>query len=86
MVTFLIAASGVSILGIGSAFWALLVGLIVRAVLQGTHPALTRATVLTTVEAVSTAQTPPVDQRVSRSLARPDAGGTTTITTATSTT
>ncbi|NRI67746.1 benzoate/H(+) symporter BenE family transporter [Rhodococcus sp. MS16] len=33
VVTFLIAASGVSVLGIGSAFWALLVGLIVRAVL-----------------------------------------------------
>ena len=43
VVTFLIAASGVSILGIGSAFWALLVGLIVRAVLQGTTlPSLSR--------------------------------------------
>ncbi len=43
VVTFLIAASGVSILGIGSAFWALLVGLIVRAVLQGTTlPPLSR--------------------------------------------
>ncbi|BBE46890.1 benzoate/H(+) symporter BenE family transporter [Rhodococcus erythropolis] len=43
VVTFLIAASGVSILGIGSAFWALLVGLIVRAVLQGTTlPSLAR--------------------------------------------
>jgi len=30
VVTFLIAASGVSILGIGSAFWALVAGLIVR--------------------------------------------------------
>lgn len=41
VVTFLIAASGVSALGIGSAFWALLVGLIVRAVLtsnSGTWP------------------------------------------------
>ncbi|MER2222929.1 MAG: cobyrinate a,c-diamide synthase [Rhodococcus sp. (in: high G+C Gram-positive bacteria)] len=43
VVTFLIAASGVGILGIGSAFWALLVGLIVRAVLQGTTlPSLSR--------------------------------------------
>ncbi|MFE4504109.1 benzoate/H(+) symporter BenE family transporter [Rhodococcus sp. NPDC056743] len=33
VVTFLIAASGVSVLGIGSAFWALLIGLIVRAAL-----------------------------------------------------
>ncbi|MDI9918307.1 benzoate/H(+) symporter BenE family transporter [Rhodococcus sp. IEGM 1379] len=35
VVTFLIAASGVAVAGVGSAFWALLVGLIVRAVLIG---------------------------------------------------
>lgn len=30
MVTFLVAASGISVLGIGAAFWALLAGLLVR--------------------------------------------------------
>jgi benzoate membrane transport protein len=34
VVTFLVAASGVAILGISAAFWALVVGLIVRAVLH----------------------------------------------------
>ncbi|MHA4850865.1 benzoate/H(+) symporter BenE family transporter [Rhodococcus sp. MSC1_016] len=34
VVTFLIAASGVSVLGIGSAFWALIAGLIVRTALH----------------------------------------------------
>ncbi|MDO9379778.1 MAG: benzoate/H(+) symporter BenE family transporter, partial [Nocardioidaceae bacterium] len=32
-VTFLVAASGFSVLGVGAAFWALLAGLLVRAVL-----------------------------------------------------
>ncbi|MCJ0906561.1 benzoate/H(+) symporter BenE family transporter [Rhodococcus sp. ARC_M6] len=40
VVTFLIAASGVAVAGIGSAFWALLVGLIVRAVLIGSSTSL----------------------------------------------
>lgn len=35
-VTFLLAASGLSILGIGGAFWALLAGLVVRAALERT--------------------------------------------------
>jgi benzoate membrane transport protein len=34
VLTFLIAASGVSILGIGSAFWALLAGLAIRLMLR----------------------------------------------------
>jgi benzoate membrane transport protein len=32
--TFLVAASGLSFLGIGAAFWALLAGLLVREVLK----------------------------------------------------
>ncbi|MFC0449210.1 benzoate/H(+) symporter BenE family transporter [Rhodococcus jostii] len=35
VLTFLIAASGVSILGVGSAFWALAAGLVIRVVLRG---------------------------------------------------
>ncbi|MFC7449575.1 benzoate/H(+) symporter BenE family transporter [Rhodococcus daqingensis] len=38
VLTFLIAASGVGILGIGSAFWALVAGLIIRLVLRGVRP------------------------------------------------
>jgi len=34
VVTFLVAASGVAILGVSAAFWALVVGLIVRTVLH----------------------------------------------------
>jgi benzoate membrane transport protein len=34
VVTFLVAASGLSFLSIGAAFWALLAGLLVRAVLK----------------------------------------------------
>jgi benzoate membrane transport protein len=34
LITFLVAASGVTVLGIGSAFWAIVVGLIARAVLR----------------------------------------------------
>jgi benzoate membrane transport protein len=33
VVTFLVAASGVTVLGIGSAFWALIAGLVVHLVL-----------------------------------------------------
>ncbi|NMM86113.1 benzoate transporter [Rhodococcus sp. SRB_17] len=40
VVTFLIAASGVVVAGVGSAFWALLVGLIVRSVLIGSSASL----------------------------------------------
>ena len=40
VVTFLIAASGVAVAGVGSAFWALLVGLIVRSVLIGSGASL----------------------------------------------
>lgn len=35
VVTFLVAASGLSFIGIGAAFWALLAGLLVREVLKG---------------------------------------------------
>jgi benzoate membrane transport protein len=35
VVTFLIAASGITVLGIGAAFWALVAGLVVRAVIRG---------------------------------------------------
>lgn len=37
-ITFLAAASGLAFLGIGSAFWALAAGLLVRAVLKPSHP------------------------------------------------
>lgn len=39
VVTFLIAASGITVLGIGAAFWALVAGLLVRAVMRGTAAA-----------------------------------------------
>jgi len=38
VLTFLIAASGVGILGIGSAFWALVAGLVFRLVVRGVRP------------------------------------------------
>ncbi|WP_072751909.1 benzoate/H(+) symporter BenE family transporter [Rhodococcus maanshanensis] len=38
VLTFLIAASGVAILGIGSAFWALVAGLLFRLVVRGVRP------------------------------------------------
>jgi benzoate membrane transport protein len=37
-VTFLMAASGLSLAGVGSAFWALAIGLAVRAVLSPRRP------------------------------------------------
>ncbi|MEH6797222.1 MAG: benzoate/H(+) symporter BenE family transporter [Rhodococcus sp. (in: high G+C Gram-positive bacteria)] len=40
VLTFLVAASGLTFVGIGSAFWALIVGLAVRAILRRQSPAL----------------------------------------------
>jgi benzoate membrane transport protein len=36
VVTFVVAASGISVLGVGAAFWALVAGLVVRAVIRRT--------------------------------------------------
>ncbi|MFI2707742.1 benzoate/H(+) symporter BenE family transporter, partial [Nocardioides sp. CER28] len=38
MVTFVVAASGVTLAGIGAAFWALVAGLVVRAVTRERMP------------------------------------------------
>ncbi|MGB6072776.1 MAG: benzoate/H(+) symporter BenE family transporter [Rhodococcus sp. (in: high G+C Gram-positive bacteria)] len=40
VLTFLVAASGLTFAGIGSAFWALVVGLVVRAILRRQSPAM----------------------------------------------
>jgi benzoate membrane transport protein len=42
VVTFVVAASGVAVLGVGAAFWALAAGLVVRAVIRGTAAASPR--------------------------------------------
>jgi benzoate membrane transport protein len=42
VVTFVVAASGVAVLGVGAAFWALVAGLVVRAVIRGTAAASPR--------------------------------------------
>jgi benzoate membrane transport protein len=39
VVTFVVAASGITVLGVGAAFWALVAGLVVRAVIRGTRSA-----------------------------------------------
>ena len=42
VVTFVVAASGVTVLGVGAAFWALVAGLVVRSVIRGTAVASPR--------------------------------------------
>ncbi|MFT4084760.1 MAG: benzoate/H(+) symporter BenE family transporter [Nocardioides sp.] len=43
VVTFLVAASGVTLAGVGAAFWALLAGLVVLVALGGARPGLSRS-------------------------------------------